>query len=72
MSNDLARAVEAAWETRESLGVTSKGAPREAMEAALEGLDNDEISDVLGISVGNVAVRLHRAKQQVTIGDSKK
>lgn len=45
---------------------------RQVIVLALEGLDNDEISDVLGISVGNVAVRLHRAKQQVTIGDSKK
>jgi len=43
MSNDLARAVEAAWETRESLGVTTTGAPRQAMEAALEGLDNGSL-----------------------------
>jgi len=43
MGNDLARAVEAAWETRESLGATSQGAPREAMEAALEGLDNGSL-----------------------------
>src|ERR1700753_2011493 len=43
MSNDLARAVEAAWESRESLGGTSKGAPRAAMEAALDGLDNGSL-----------------------------
>ena len=30
MSSDLARAVEAAWENRESLNVDSKGAPRDA------------------------------------------
>ena len=39
MSMDLARAIEAAWEKRDSLGVTSKGAEREAVEAALDGLD---------------------------------
>ena len=43
MSNDLARAVEAAWDTRESLGVTTIGAHRDAMEAALEGLDNGSL-----------------------------
>jgi 2,3,4,5-tetrahydropyridine-2-carboxylate N-succinyltransferase len=39
MSMELAGAIEAAWEKRDSLGVTSKGAEREAVEAALEGLD---------------------------------
>jgi DNA-directed RNA polymerase specialized sigma24 family protein len=29
---------------------------------ALEGLDHDDIARVLGISTGNVAVRLHRGK----------
>jgi 2,3,4,5-tetrahydropyridine-2-carboxylate N-succinyltransferase len=40
MSSDLARAVEAAWEIRESLNADSKGAPRDAVEAALQGLDD--------------------------------
>jgi len=40
MSMDLARAIEAAWEKRDSLGVASKGAEREAVEAALDGLDS--------------------------------
>jgi 2,3,4,5-tetrahydropyridine-2-carboxylate N-succinyltransferase len=40
MSMDLARAIEAAWEKRDSLGVTSKGAERQAVEAALDGLDS--------------------------------
>jgi len=40
---DLAGSIEAAWEQRESLSVTSKGAPRDAVEAALEGLDNGSL-----------------------------
>ena len=43
MTNELAHAVEAAWEAREGLNTTSQGAPREAMEAALEGLDNGSL-----------------------------
>jgi RNA polymerase sigma-70 factor (ECF subfamily) len=39
---------------------------RQVVVLALEGLENQEIADVLGLSVGNVAVRLHRAKQQLT------
>lgn len=35
---------------------------RQVMVLALEGLDHDEVARVLGISVGNVAVRLHRGK----------
>src|SRR5471032_164947 len=40
---DLAASIEAAWEARESLSVASKGAPRDAVEAALEGLDNGSL-----------------------------
>lgn len=38
---------------------------RQVMVLALEGLDHDESARVLGISAGNVAVRLHRAKTQL-------
>jgi RNA polymerase sigma factor (sigma-70 family) len=44
---------------------------RQVIVLALEGLENQEIADVLGLSVGNVAVRLHRAKQQLTSGVSR-
>lgn len=37
-------------------------AQRQVMVLALEGLDHHEIARVLGISSGNVAVRLHRGK----------
>jgi len=40
MTQDLAAAIDAAWETRESVGPAAKGALREAVEAALEGLDS--------------------------------
>ena len=40
---DLAASIEAAWDGRESLNVTSKGAHRDAVEAALEGLDNGSL-----------------------------
>jgi len=36
---------------------------RELVTLALEGLSHDEIAGVLGISVGNVAVRLSRARK---------
>lgn len=36
---------------------------RELVTLALEGLSHDEIATVLGISVGNVAVRLSRARK---------
>ncbi|HXR94468.1 MAG TPA: 2,3,4,5-tetrahydropyridine-2,6-dicarboxylate N-succinyltransferase [Rhizomicrobium sp.] len=39
MTNDLARAINAAWDVRESLGPASHGEAREAVEAALAGLD---------------------------------
>lgn len=36
---------------------------REVVTLALEGLSNQEIAEVLGITGGNVAVRLHRARK---------
>jgi 2,3,4,5-tetrahydropyridine-2-carboxylate N-succinyltransferase len=41
--SDLSAAIEAAWDKRETLGVTSKGAERDAVEAALEALDNGSL-----------------------------
>ena len=41
--SDLSAAIEAAWDKRESLGVTSKGAERDAVEAALDALDNGSL-----------------------------
>jgi 2,3,4,5-tetrahydropyridine-2-carboxylate N-succinyltransferase len=38
--SDLSTAIEAAWDERDQLGVTSKGAARDAVEAALEALDS--------------------------------
>jgi 2,3,4,5-tetrahydropyridine-2-carboxylate N-succinyltransferase len=40
MSEDLARAVTAAWEARDGISPASKGPEREAVEAALAGLDS--------------------------------
>src|ERR1700722_11836949 len=40
---DLAHRIEAAWEGRESLSVSSKGEARDAVEAALEGLDDGSL-----------------------------
>ena len=37
---DLPQRIDAAWQARDSLGVTSKGAPRDAVEEALAGLDS--------------------------------
>ena len=39
MTNELARIIDAAWEARETLNGATKGEVREAVEAALEGLD---------------------------------
>ncbi|HEY2835421.1 MAG TPA: 2,3,4,5-tetrahydropyridine-2,6-dicarboxylate N-succinyltransferase [Rhizomicrobium sp.] len=39
MTNDLARAVDGAWDARESLGPASHGEARDVVEAALAGLD---------------------------------
>jgi 2,3,4,5-tetrahydropyridine-2-carboxylate N-succinyltransferase len=43
MTSDLARAIEAAWEQRDSLTVGSQGAARDAVEAALNGLDEGSL-----------------------------
>ena len=40
MTHDLAARIEAAWGLRETLGPFSRGEARDAVEAALEGLDN--------------------------------
>ncbi|HEX3487021.1 MAG TPA: 2,3,4,5-tetrahydropyridine-2,6-dicarboxylate N-succinyltransferase [Micropepsaceae bacterium] len=40
---ELQQAVDAAWETRERLSASSKGAEREAVEAALDGLDSGRL-----------------------------
>jgi 2,3,4,5-tetrahydropyridine-2,6-dicarboxylate N-succinyltransferase len=42
-NQDLAATIDAAWEARESLGAATKGAVREAVEAALEGLDSGRL-----------------------------
>src|SRR5665213_3706650 len=41
--SDLSHAIEAAWEKRESLGVTSRGIERDAVEAALDALDDGSL-----------------------------
>lgn len=41
-------------------------AQRQLVTLALEGLSHEEIGGMLGISVGNVAVRLSRARKQIT------
>jgi 2,3,4,5-tetrahydropyridine-2,6-dicarboxylate N-succinyltransferase len=41
--HDLAATIDAAWEARDSLGAATKGAVREAVEAALEGLDSGRL-----------------------------
>jgi 2,3,4,5-tetrahydropyridine-2-carboxylate N-succinyltransferase len=41
--SDLSLAITAAWDKRDSLSVTSKGAERDAVEAALEALDNGSL-----------------------------
>jgi 2,3,4,5-tetrahydropyridine-2-carboxylate N-succinyltransferase len=43
MSEDLSRAIEAAWEERETLTADSRGPVREAVEAALDGLDSGRL-----------------------------
>ncbi|WP_448585047.1 2,3,4,5-tetrahydropyridine-2,6-dicarboxylate N-succinyltransferase [Thermaurantiacus sp.] len=40
MSDELKAAIEAAWEARETLSPASRGPAREAVEAAIEGLDS--------------------------------
>ncbi len=48
-------------------------AQRQLVTLALEGLSHEEIGGMLGISVGNVAVRLTRARKHITqqMGESK-
>ena len=45
---------------------------RQVMVLAFEGLSNEEISTVLGLTTGNVGVRLHRGKAllKATLGES--
>ncbi|HEV2303768.1 MAG TPA: 2,3,4,5-tetrahydropyridine-2,6-dicarboxylate N-succinyltransferase [Stellaceae bacterium] len=43
MSDDLAPTVEAAWEARDGIGPQTRGAWREAVEAALDGLDRGRL-----------------------------
>ena len=40
MSSALQAAIEAAWDARDTLTITTKGEARDAVEAAIEGLDN--------------------------------
>jgi 2,3,4,5-tetrahydropyridine-2-carboxylate N-succinyltransferase len=40
MSTALQTAIEAAWDARDTLTITTKGEARDAVEAAIEGLDN--------------------------------
>ena len=41
--SDLSAAIDAAWEKRDQLGVTTRGAERDAVAAALDGLDNGSL-----------------------------
>jgi RNA polymerase sigma factor (sigma-70 family) len=58
---DAARRREALWDAIADLGVGH----RAVLTLALEGLSHDEIGEVLGITAGNVAVRLSRAKSEL-------
>jgi RNA polymerase sigma-70 factor (ECF subfamily) len=52
-------------ETAGRLQAAVRGLPlpfRQAMVLAFEGLSNEEIAAVLGLTAGNVGVRLHRGK----------
>ena len=40
MTTDLISTIEAAWDDRDALGLTTTGAVREAVETALAGLDD--------------------------------
>src|SRR3546814_12598896 len=40
MTTDLQNTIEAAWDARDTLGLTTTGAVREAVESALAGLDD--------------------------------
>ena len=55
----------ARMQTAHSLRAAVRGLPlplRQVMVLAFEGLSNEEIATVLGLSAGNVGVRLHRGK----------
>lgn len=43
MTNDLVRAIDSAWDARESLGPTTRGEARDAVEAALAALDDGSL-----------------------------
>src|SRR5689334_1358111 len=43
LENALQQMIDTAWETREKLSPTSRGAERQAVEAALEGLDSGKL-----------------------------
>jgi 2,3,4,5-tetrahydropyridine-2-carboxylate N-succinyltransferase len=43
MNDALQTAIEAAWESRDALSVTTQGEVRDAVEAAIEGLDNGSL-----------------------------
>ena len=47
-STNLARTIDAAWETRETITPTTKGAAREAVETALDDLDSG--NQILGLT----------------------
>ena len=42
-SPDLARTIDAAWEARDGISTATKGEYREAVEAALDGMDSGEL-----------------------------
>jgi 2,3,4,5-tetrahydropyridine-2,6-dicarboxylate N-succinyltransferase len=50
--SELSGTIEAAWQRRDSLGVTSKGVERDAVEAVIEGLDNGTLR--VAEKIGNV------------------
>jgi RNA polymerase sigma-70 factor (ECF subfamily) len=49
----------------EGLGALREPERQVLMLAAVHGLSNDEVADALGLRVGNVRVRLHRARKQL-------
>jgi RNA polymerase sigma-70 factor (ECF subfamily) len=62
-------------QTAGRLQVAVRGLPlplRQVMVLAFEGLSNEEIAGVLGLTAGNVGVRLHRAKAMLkaSLGES--
>ncbi len=62
-------------QTAGRLQVAVRGLPlplRQVMVLAFEGLSNEEIAGVLGLTAGNIGVRLHRAKAMLkaSLGES--